>query len=271
MTSVGGAAPAAFARARLWLVDLDGVVWLTGQPIGDAAGTVERIRDHGARIVFATNNSAPTTSDLIERLRRIDIVVDEDDLASSAHAAAGLLDRGQRVHVLAGPGVREALDERGVVAATDGRVDAALVGWNRDFDFDSLSETASAARSAGRLIGTNEDPTHPTPTGLVAGSGALLAAVATASGVRPEVAGKPHEPMADLMCRRFGFEPGDPTVVLVGDQLGTDGRLAERLRVPFALVDSGVTRAGASTVDIPVAARASQFSELVEAVLAAGT
>jgi HAD superfamily hydrolase (TIGR01450 family) len=257
----------AFAEARLWIVDLDGVIWLAGEAIGDPARAVARVRAHGARVVFATNNSSPTTADLLARLRRIGIDADAGDLASSAHAAAGLLDAGQKVGVLADAGVLEALDEQGVSVAVDGPVAAAVVGWNRTFDFDSLSATAMVAREAGRLIGTNEDPTHPTPAGLVAGTGALLAAVATASGIVPEVAGKPHEPMAALMRRRFGFETGDPAVVVVGDQVGTDGKLAQRLGLPFGLVDSGVTRPGSAVDDVPVDRRAPDFDVLVSDVL----
>ena len=96
---------------------------------------------------------------------------------------------------------------------------------------------------------------HPTPAGLVPGSGALLAAVATASGIVPEIAGKPHEPMAALMRSAFGFEVGDGSVVMIGDQPGIDGRLAERLEIPFGLVDSGVTPAEADGFDVPVAVR----------------
>ena len=87
------------------------------------------------------------------------------------------------------------------------------------------------------------------------GAGALLAAVATASGVTPEIAGKPHDPMAALMKSRFGFEDGDGSVVMIGDQPRTDGRLAQRLAIPFGLVDSGVTPAGADDFDVPVAVR----------------
>lgn len=252
-----------FAEARMWIVDLDGVIWLTGEAIGDAAGAVGRLRDHGVRVVFATNNSAPTTAELVRRLQKIGIEAEPSDLASSAHAAAGLLEPGQAVRMLADAGVREALEERGVAITEAGSVEAAVVGWNRTFDFDSLSATASAARQAGRLIGTNDDPTHPTPAGLVPGSGALLAAVATASGVAPEVAGKPNDPMVALVQRRFGFEAGDRSVVMVGDQLGTDGRLAQRLGLAFGLVDSGVTRAGSAVGDIPVAQREPDFEHLV--------
>jgi HAD superfamily hydrolase (TIGR01450 family) len=258
------AGPAALAAADLWIVDLDGVIWLTGEPIGNVSAAVDALRAAGKRIVFATNNSAPTTEVLLTRLRGAGIEAAAADLATSAAAVASLLDPGQRARVLAEDGVFEALHLRGVHAVDEGPVDAAIVGWSRSFDFASLTAIARAARTAGRLLGTNEDPTHPTPDGLVPGSGALLAAVATASGVTPVIAGKPHPPMAALLRARFGFEDGDTSVVMVGDQPATDGRMAQDLSIPFALVDSGVTPPGAGDFAEPVSVRAPDFVTLVE-------
>lgn len=259
----GSPGEAAFRAALLWIIDLDGVVWLSGEPIGDAGGAVAALRAHGVRVVFATNNSAPTIDELLARLDRIGVESAKGDLATSAAAAALLVEPGRSVKVLAEGGVRESLDARGVHIVEEGPVDAAIVGWSHLFDFDSLAATATAARTSGRLIGTNEDPTHPTPAGLMPGSGALLAAVAIASGVTPEIAGKPHEPMAALMRSRFAFDDGDPSVVVVGDQPRTDGRLAQRLGLPFGLVDSGVTPAGTAGFDTPVAVRAPDLAALV--------
>jgi HAD superfamily hydrolase (TIGR01450 family) len=265
-----------FASASLWIVDLDGVVWLGGEPIGPVGGAVAALRGRGIHVVFATNNSAPTTGELLGRLRRIGIESTPDELATSAAAVASLLEAGQRVTVLAEAGVHESLAARGVEvvepgsaddAGDAGRSEAAVVGWSRSFDFGSLAATATAARRSGRLIGTNEDPTHPTPDGLMPGSGALLAAVATASGVTPEIAGKPHAAMASLMQSRFGFAAGDASVVMIGDQPGTDGRLAQRLGIPFGLVDSGVTAAGSDRFDVPVGIRATDFASLVDTCL----
>jgi HAD superfamily hydrolase (TIGR01450 family) len=250
-------------RGAVWILDLDGVVWLTGRPIGDAAGSVERLRGAGVRVVFVTNNSAPTTDELLERFRRIGIPADASDLAGSADAAASLLEPGDTVAVLGEAGLVEALGRRGVAVADHGPYAAAVVGWSRDFDFDRLASTATAARQSGRLIGTNQDPTHPTPDGLMPGSGSILAAVSTASGVTPEVAGKPNPPMVALLRQRFGIGEGGPPVVVVGDQPGTDGRLAEALGVPFALVDSGVTPAGAPVAGVPVAVRRADLDALV--------
>jgi HAD superfamily hydrolase (TIGR01450 family) len=254
-------APPAPPEASVWIIDLDGVLWLAGEPIGDVAGAVHTLLADGVRVVYATNNSAPTVDDLIGRLARIGIDASPEDLVTSARVAASLLEPGQRVHVLAGDGVREALDQRGVEIVTSGPYDAAVVGWSRDFDFAALAAVSTVARDTGRLIATNADPTHPTPEGLLPGSGALLAAVATASGVTPEVAGKPNPPMVGYV-RRHVLE-GHPAALMVGDQPGTDGVLADRLGIPFALVDSGVTPPGVPVDSCPVAVRAADLVSLV--------
>jgi HAD superfamily hydrolase (TIGR01450 family) len=254
---------AAFGAGSLWVVDLDGVIWLSGAPIGDPSEAVASLRTRGARVVFATNNSAPTMAELLARLSRIGIEATEADLVSSAAVAASLLAPGQTVRILGEAGLVEALAARAVGVVAAGPCDAAVVGWSRTFDFESLAATADAARASGRLIATNEDPTHPTPDGLVPGAGALLAAVATASGCTPEIAGKPHSAMVGFLQSRFGFAAGDPGVVLVGDQPRTDGRLAERLAVPFALVETGVYTPGTPLDGCPVAVHAPDFATLV--------
>lgn len=255
--------PAEVADASVWIVDLDGVLWLAGQPIGDVAGAVADLRRRDIRVVFATNNSSPTTGQLVTRLAKVGIEAGPEDLVTSARVAASLLEPGQRVHLLAEGGVLEALEERGVEVADSGPRDAAVVGWSRDFDFASLAAASTVARDSGRLIATNGDPTHPTPEGLMPGSGALLAAVATASGVVPEVAGKPHPPMVAYVNRNILGGSDRVTAVMVGDQPGTDGLLAERLDIPFVLVDSGVTRPGTVVDACPVALRASDFVSVV--------
>jgi 4-nitrophenyl phosphatase len=218
------------------VVDLDGVIWLTGEAIPGAREALTRLHRAGVRTLFATNNSAPTLAELQERLARAGITVGPDDLVTSAQAAAGMLEPGSTAVALADDGVTEALVARGVVVVEEGPADAVVVGWTHRFDFDRLAQAADVVRSGARLVGTNQDPTFPTPYGLVPGGGALLAAVANASGAEPEVAGKPHQPLVDLVRGR-----APDVVVVVGDRPATDGLLARRLRVPFALVLSGVT------------------------------
>jgi HAD superfamily hydrolase (TIGR01450 family) len=229
MSAVGGT----------WIVDLDGVVWLAGTPIEGVVEAVDLLREAGVRVLFVTNNSAPELAELVSRLGRAGIEADPNDLVTSAQAAASMLSPGDSALALADGGAREALSARGVTLVDDGPASAVVVGWTHQFDFERLSQAARVVRAGARLIGTNEDSTHPTPDGLLPGSGALLAAVATASDTTPEVAGKPHRPIVNLITERAS----DLTMV-VGDRPETDGALARALGVPFGLVLSGVTAPG---------------------------
>jgi HAD superfamily hydrolase (TIGR01450 family) len=250
-----------------WVIDLDGVVWLTGRPIPGVDEAVARLRGAGVRVLFATNNSAPTRAELHRRLAHCGITADDADVLSSADVAAGMLAPGSSAFVLGDDGVVEALGRRGVTVAPEGPVDAVVVGWTRSFTFDAVARAATAVRGGARLVGTNEDPTHPTPDGLLPGGGALLAAVATAAETVPEVAGKPHRATADAVAARVA--PGELRA-MVGDRPATDGALADQLGIPFALVLSGVTAPGEIPPGADPAAVAPDLLSLVRQALDAG-
>jgi len=115
-------------------------------------------------------------------------------------------------------------------------------------------------------LATNDDASYPTALGLTPGGGALAAAVAYASGVEPEVAGKPHEPMVSLTRRRAG-----DIEMMVGDRPSTDGRFARRLRARFGLVLSGVTTEADLPGHPPADVVAPDLAALVDRVLAEAT
>ena len=242
---------------RTVLCDLDGVVWLAHRPIPGAVEAIARLRAAGCRVLFVTNNSAPTLADHEAALAAIGVDA-TGAVLSSPMAAAQLVRPGASVLVAGGPGITEALTRRGATpVVNDGTpltapVDAVMVGMHRDFDYARLTVAATAVRDGARLIATNADSTYPTPDGLLPGGGSLVAAIATAAGAEPVVAGKPHEPMVALVVATLtadgaGFNPSE--VVMVGDRLDTDGAFAGRLGCRFALVRTGVTGGGAQLAD----------------------
>jgi HAD superfamily hydrolase (TIGR01450 family) len=230
---------------RLVLCDLDGVVWLAHRPIPGAAEAIARLRAAGATVLFVTNNSGDTIARQEAALDGVGVPA-TGAVLTSAMAAAHLVQPGERVLVVGGPGIFEALVARGVVAVDahehddPSGFDAVVAGIDRRFTYDVLRVASSAVRAGARLVGTNDDATFPTATGLIPGGGSLLAAIATASGARPVVAGKPYEPMAALVRDLYGPAAVD-TAWMVGDRPDTDGRFARTLGCRFALVLSGVT------------------------------
>lgn len=253
------------------LCDLDGVVWLAHRPIPGSVEAIARLRAAGHRVLFVTNNSSARVEDQEAALGAIGIPA-TGDVLTSAQAAAILVHPGERALVCGGDGVVQALQARGVETVlssdpgADGAAfDAVVVGWHRTFDYVGLTRAAQAVHGGARLVGTNDDATYPTPDGPIPGGGSILAAVATAAGVTPVIAGKPYSPMADLVRGVVGDDAA-LLAVMVGDRPSTDGLFAATLGCRYAHVDSGVTPPGtlvSPTPDLAVA----DLAAVAEAVI----
>jgi HAD superfamily hydrolase (TIGR01450 family) len=225
-----------------WLIDLDGVVWLGDAPIAGSADALTRLVARGDTVAYCTNNSSTTVPAYRDKLARHGLPGDE--ILTSALAAANLVEPGERVLVCADRGVVEALTERGATPVEAGRADAGpcdavVVGFHRSFDYDRMKAATRAVLGGARLIATNDDPIYPDADGPSPGNGAILASIERATGRRAIIAGKPHQPMVDLVHERLGPTAG----IMVGDSPSTDGGLAAALGWPFVLVLTGNTTA----------------------------
>ena len=255
---------------RTVLCDLDGVVWLARNPIPGSVEAIARLRESGHRVLFVTNNSLSRVEDQEAALLAIGVPA-ENDVLTSSMAAALLVQPHERVLVAGGPGVVQALERRGAVCVAAAEVDAGalvdvvVVGLHRDFDYVGLARAARAIHRGARLIGTNDDATYPTPDGETPGGGAILAAVSTAAGVIPVIAGKPYEPMAELVRHTIGADAAS-RALMVGDRPSTDGLFARTLGCTFALVHTGVTSRQALVQPIPDL-RVEDLAAVAEALL----
>lgn len=185
--------------------------------------------------MFVTNMSMLTVPD--QEAKLADCGIDASGLVvTSATAAGRLISPGERVLVVGGPGIDEAVELAGAKVCSSGPADAVVVGMDPGFNYDTLSQAMRAVRGGARLIGTNHDPSYPTERGLEPGGGSLLAAVAAAAEAVPTMAGKPNQPIVDCVRSRIG-----DTGVVVGDRPDSDGQFAQALGYEFALVLSGVT------------------------------
>jgi glycerol-1-phosphatase len=252
------------------VLDCDGVLWLGDEPLPGAADAVARFRAAGLAVGFLTNNSSLPVAGYVEKLGRLGMEADTSEVLTSALAAADLLAAdlapGSKVLACSGPGVVEALEARGFEVVDSGPADAVVVGWHRTFDFDRLDRASAAIRAGARFVATNTDATYPAPDGLLPGNGSLVAAVATAAGRKPEVAGKPEPPTVELVRARFGHRG-----VIAGDRPSTDGALAAALGWPFALVVSEATLSGDEPADYPSAFVGPSLAALAASIISSLT
>jgi glycerol-1-phosphatase len=229
----------------LLLVDLDGVAYLGDRPIAGAAEALTAAREAGLRVVFITNNASRPPSAVADQLVAMGVSAQPDEVMTSAIAAAGELARrfpaGTPVLVVGGVGVHDALVAAGlrpVGSAADGPA-AVVQGFAPEVGWTSLAEASVALRAGALWIATNADLTLPSPRGPLPGNGSLVAALAAATGLRPEVIGKP----APALFTAALAAGGGTRPLVVGDRLDTDIAGARAAGLPSLLVLSGVSSA----------------------------
>lgn len=226
------------------LLDLDGVVYVGTRAVPHAAQSLDSaLREHGLRSVFVTNNAARPPAVVAEHLVELGVRAAAADVVTSAQAGARMLAErlahGARVLAIGGPGVSEALIERGLtpVASVDDGAAAVMQGYGPEVGWRQLAEGSLAIDRGLPWVATNLDRTIPTPRGRVLGNGSLVAALRHASGVTPMVAGKPEPPLMVESVQRSGAR----RPIVVGDRLDTDIEGAARSQIPSLLVFTGVT------------------------------
>jgi HAD superfamily hydrolase (TIGR01450 family) len=226
------------------IFDLDGVVYLGTEPVPGAVAAVNKLRELGTPVVFATNNAARRPDEVAGLLGGLGVRAAPDEVLTSPQAAAALLaDRlapdsavlvvgtdalAAEVAAAGLRPVREAADQPAAVVQGYGP----RVGW------PELAEACVAVRGGALWVATNGDRTLPSPRGPLPGNGSLVAALATALDRGPdEVVGKPAPMLFQQAARRVGA--GRPLVV--GDRLDTDIEGAVRAGMASLLVLTGVT------------------------------
>jgi glycerol 3-phosphatase-2 len=249
--------PAALAAGYRGIVlDLDGVVYLGDQVVPAAPAALEGVRGLGVRLAFVTNNSFRPPELVASKLGRLGVKAAVEEILTSAHATVRLLGGedgldGLKVLVIGGPGLRQALRDAGarlIDAAGWREAEVVAVGFDPDLTYERVRTAALAIGAGARFVGSNPDTTLPTPEGFWPGAGATLALLQAATGVRPEVAGKPEPALFETVAAVIGPGP----YLMVGDRADTDLDGAHRLGWATALVLSGVI-APADLPDLAVA------------------
>ncbi len=251
-----GSRPGERALARLFdvaLLDLDGVVYRGQAAVDGAVAALADARAAGMRLAFVTNNASRSPSAIAAQLSSLGVPATSSDVVTSAQAAATLIAErvppGSPVLVAGGMGLRLALHERGLrpVSTAAQRPVAVVQGYSPDLTYGLLVEAALAVRDGAWFVASNDDLTLPGPRGPQPGNGSLLQVVITATGQRPEVAGKPEPPLhAEAVARTGARRP-----LVVGDRLETDIEGAVRAGADSMLVLTGVSTAGDAVLAPP--------------------
>jgi HAD superfamily hydrolase (TIGR01458 family) len=224
------------------LLDLDGVLHVSSEPIPGAADAVRRLRAAGHRLRFVTNNTTRSRGQLASELRSLGIGLADDELQTTATSAARALS-GKRVLAL----VMEAIvEDLGLELVGEG-ADAVLVGGadeteetGRVFSYMNLSRAFSELRAGARLYSLHKNPWWQTSLGPMLDSGAFVAGLEYAAEAEATVLGKPSAPY--FQAALDALDADAELTWMVGDDIEADIRGAQAFGMKTVLVRTGKFR-----------------------------
>jgi HAD superfamily hydrolase (TIGR01458 family) len=225
------------------LLDIDGVLHVSGEAIPGAQEAVDRLRSAGHRLRFVTNNSTTPRAALAEELRGLGFSLEDDELQTTPRAAAREL-AGKRVLALVMSGVVDELD--GVELVGDG-ADAVLIGGcdeslepNQVFSYMNLARAFSEIQAGAELFCMHKNRWWQTSRGPLLDGGAFVAGLEYAPGVEATVLGKPSPAYFAAALDALDAEP--ELTWLIGDDLEADIRGGQAFGMRTALVRTGKFR-----------------------------
>lgn len=211
------------AKITHLIIDMDGVLYRGDQPLPGLSDFFEFLRQRGLAFILATNNSTRSPQQYVDKLAGMGVQVSADEILVSGQATARFLarqyPRGTRVHVFGTPALKQALQEEGFVLA-DENVRIVVASIDREITFEKLKRASLLIQRGARFIATNLDPTVPSEEGLLPGTGAMIAALEAASGIKATAIGKPEPVMYQLAMEQMGADP--QTTAAIGDRADTD-------------------------------------------------
>src|SRR5438477_5132607 len=143
-----------------YLIDMDGVLYRGSELIPGSDAFIEQLRAREIPFRLLTNNSQRTRRDVVAKLNRMGIEVEEEHIFTSAMATARFLARqspGGTAFVIGEGGLLTALHQNGY-AVVDHEPDYVVVGEGRTFNLELVEKAVRMIVKGAKLVATNPDP-----------------------------------------------------------------------------------------------------------------
>lgn len=235
----------ALKHKKLFLLDMDGTLYLGEQLFTQTKAFLQQIRENGGRYLFLTNNSSKNVRAYVEKMARLGIPATEDDFFTSAMATVLHLQAhyaADTVYVEGTDSLRQELEAGGITTATapTNEVTCLLAGYDTELTFRKLEDACILLNRGVKYLATHPDMVCPTEYGSAPDCGSVCEMLWHATGRRPSaIIGKPQPAMAQLAMQKCGVTPEE--TVMIGDRIYTDIACGVNAGIDTVLVFSGET------------------------------
>src|SRR5215203_7284480 len=225
------------------LLDIDGVLHVSGEPIRGATAAVRQLRENGHRLRFVTNNTTHSRRSLADELRQLGFDLDDEELQTTALAAGRALE-GRRVLALTMAAV---LEDLGAVKLVGEDAEAVLLGGadetdetNRVFSYMNLARAFAELEAGAELFCLHRNRWWQTARGPLLDTGAFVAGLEYAAETEATLLGKPSA--AFFQAALDALDADAERAWMIGDDLDSDIDGAQKCGLRGVLVRTGKFR-----------------------------
>jgi HAD superfamily hydrolase (TIGR01458 family) len=244
------------AGVRALLLDLDGVIVLAEKPVPGADEALAAIARRRIPFRIVTNTSLVSRATLSRWGASMGAPIPADRFQSALSVSASYTARrfpGQPLYVLSSDDARTEFAGQHLLSddeasAPDARAAAVVVGDSPEAaTWDNLNRAFRLIRNGAELIGMHKNRWWITPEGPTIDSGAYVAGLEFATGAKARIVGKPAREFFSEAVSALASETRQEggrrllrrDIVMVGDDLETDVRAAQRAGLRGAFVLTG--------------------------------
>ncbi|XP_061025772.1 haloacid dehalogenase-like hydrolase domain-containing protein 2 [Eubalaena glacialis] len=220
------------------LVDLSGTLHIEDTAVPGAQEALQRQGATSVMVRFVTNTTKESKKDLLERLKKLEFDISEDEIFTSLTAARNLVEQKQ-VRPMLLVDDRALPDFKGIQTSDP---NAVVIGLAPDhFHYQILNQAFRLLLDGAPLIAIHKARYYKRQDGLALGPGPFVTALEHATDTKATVVGKPEKTFFLEALRSTGCEPEE--AIMIGDDCRDDVGGAQNVGMLGILVKTGKYRA----------------------------
>ncbi len=227
---------------QLFLLDMDGTLNFEDELIPGADAFINTLLAHHKQFVYLTNNSSKNGKDYVNKMKKLGLPCEDDQVFTSGMAMGLFLSKGRpgkRIYLVGTKALEQELKHYGITI-TDCNPEIVVVGFDRELNYQKLEKACKYLCDGAEFLATNVDKVCPILNGrYIPDCGSICDMLEVATKVKAHYIGKPNREMIDVLASLYHLENNQ--VAMVGDRLYTDIMTAVNANAQSILVLSGET------------------------------
>jgi HAD superfamily hydrolase (TIGR01450 family) len=226
-----------FKKAKLFVVDLDGTLWLGSTVLPGAWTLIDTLQKKG-KVIFFTNTSTQTSWQIYKKLISLGFNCELEDVYTSSSLTAIYLfeNKINNVYIIGSKALETEINSAGVKILRDETAMNLVVGLDVNFNYKKITTALNILLNDGKFIVCNKDKCFPIENGkFLPGCGSIVSSITTASDREPDfIVGKPNPYLLSKLSKKYNMHKSQ--IVVIGDSYESDFQLALNFGCSYIII-----------------------------------